>query len=258
VSARPKWSYVQARLQARHGDRLNEDEWHVLEAAKSIEQFIERSRATSLRRFTDRLHGRMSSDLIERLLRDAWRAYVAEVGAWVPQSWRPSVLWISYIPDLPVLDALLKGESPVWARADAVYVKFTEGDARRSAAALERSPLAPLAAANGGESTLAERWAIHWQSRWPGNRPADHRSLLDLLQRVKNHVERLRHADAQETSNPYRRDLAQAVTRIFRRRSETPVAVFCHLALVALDLERLRGGLVRRRLFEPSHAVGTA
>jgi len=25
--------------------------------------------------------------------------------------------------------------------------------------------------------------------------------------------------------------------------------VFCHLALVALDLERLRGGLVRRALF---------
>ena len=31
-----------------------------------------------------------------------------------------------------------------------------------------------------------------------------------------------------------------------------PVAVFCHLALVALDLERLRGGLVRRQLFEPA------
>jgi len=31
--------------------------------------------------------------------------------------------------------------------------------------------------------------------------------------------------------------------------------VFCHLALVALDLERLRGALVRRRLFEPAQEV---
>jgi hypothetical protein len=34
--------------------------------------------------------------------------------------------------------------------------------------------------------------------------------------------------------------------------------MFCHLALVALDLERLRGDLIRRRLFEPSHATEAA
>ena len=59
----------------------------------------------------------------------------------------------------------------------------------------------------------------------------------------------------QETSAPYRRDLAQTLTRIFRRHGGSPAAVFCHLALVALELERLRGDLVRRRLFEPSHAT---
>jgi hypothetical protein len=254
VSARPKWSYVQARLQARHGERLNDDEWRMLEAAKSIEQFIERSRATSLRRFTDRLNGRMSSDLIERLLREAWRAYVAEVAAWVPASWRAGVLWTSHIPDLPTIEALLKGESPAWARDDAVYVKFAESGGQRSAAALERSPLAALAPAHGRAETLAQRWAMHWQSLWPGNRPTDRRALLNLVQAVKSHVERLRQAAARETSNPYRRDLARALTRMFRRGNETPVAVFCHLALVALDLERLRGGLVRRRLFEPVRA----
>jgi hypothetical protein len=34
--------------------------------------------------------------------------------------------------------------------------------------------------------------------------------------------------------------------------------MFCYLALVALDLERLRGDLIRRRLFEPSHATEAA
>ena len=62
----------------------------------------------------------------------------------------------------------------------------------------------------------------------------------------------LTRAGPQEASAPYRRDLAQTVTRLFRRHGGTPVAVFCHLALVALDLERLRGDLVRRALFEPA------
>ena len=57
-----------------------------------------------------------------------------------------------------------------------------------------------------------------------------------------------------KSSAPYRRDLAHAVTRLFRRHGASPAAVFCHLVLVALDLERLRGGLVRRRLFEPASA----
>jgi hypothetical protein len=41
----------------------------------------------------------------------------------------------------------------------------------------------------------------------------------------------------------------RALLRLFRRHGGGPVAVFAHLALVALDVERLRGGLVTRVLF---------
>jgi len=37
---------------------------------------------------------------------------------------------------------------------------------------------------------------------------------------------------------------------LFRRCAGSPVAVFAHLALVALALEQLRGGIVVRSLFE--------
>ena len=43
--------------------------------------------------------------------------------------------------------------------------------------------------------------------------------------------------------------LDQSLTAAFRRHSQQPAAIFCHLGLVALDLERLRGGLVRRAVF---------
>jgi len=84
MSSIPRWSYVQARLQARHGERLQEPDWRVIEAARSIDQFIERARASSLRRFTERMNARMPSHVVERMLRDTWRVYVAELASWVP------------------------------------------------------------------------------------------------------------------------------------------------------------------------------
>lgn len=256
MSARPQWSYVQARLQARHGERLAEADWRALEAARSIDQYIERARASSLRRFTERLNARMSSHAIERALRDGWRAYVVEVAAWVPAEWRQAVLWTSHLPELPVIDALLKGELPGWAKQEPAFAELIERDAQRHAADRKRSQFAPLVAIGAAEETLAARWTAHWRALWP--KGADNRQLVKLVDMVRAHVEGLDRAGPQETSARYRRDLAQSLTRLFRRQSGTPAAVFSHLALVALDLEHLRGGLVRRRLFEESHAKDAA
>ncbi len=255
MSGSPRWSYVQARLQARHGERLQEADWRAIEAARSIDQFIERARASPLRRFTERVQARTSSHDAERMLRDAWRAYVAEVAGWVTAAWRQAVMWTSYVPDLPIIDALLKGEAPAWIGQDPIFAELAETDLRKRSAALINSPLTALFASGAHEETLAARWYTHWRSLWPHRRTADESALLDLAVTINAHVERVDHAGLQETSAPYRRDLARSLARLFRRHSGSPAAVFCHLALVALDLERLRGDLIRRRLFEPSHAT---
>ena len=65
MNGSPRWSYVQARLQARHGERLQEPDWRAIEAARSIDQFIERARASSLHRFIQGVDARMSSHAIE-------------------------------------------------------------------------------------------------------------------------------------------------------------------------------------------------
>ncbi len=144
MSADPHWRYVQARLQARHGDRLQEADWRALEAAQTADAFLERSRATSLRRFTEQLSAGMSSHAIERALRGAWRAYVDEVAGWLPTAWRPAVLWTALLPDLPAIDALLKGEAPAWTKQDPALALFTETDPAQRLAALQDSPFAPL------------------------------------------------------------------------------------------------------------------
>jgi len=181
---------------------------------------------------------------------------VTEVAGWVPAPWRQAVMWTSHVPELPIIDALLKGATPKWIRQDPVFAALTETDLRKRSAALANSLLDPLVASGVLEETFAARWYTHWRLLWPQHRMADHKSaLFDLAATINAHVERLYRAGTQETSAPYRRDLARSVTRIFRRHSASPAAVFSHLALVALDLERLRGDLIRRRLFEPSHAT---
>ena len=255
MSDSPRWSYVQARLQARHGERLREADWRAIEAARSIDQFIERTRASPLRRFTERAHARTSSHAIERMLRDAWRAYVTQVAGWVPMAWRQAVMWTSYFPELPIIDALLRGEAPAWIEHDPIFAQLAEADLRKRTAARTRSPFSAIVVS--GASSAAS-WYAHWRSLWPQHRVADHSALLDLAATINAHVERIDRAAQQEKSARYRRDLARSLTRLFRRHSGSPAAMFCHLALVALDLERLRGDLIRRRLFEPSHATEAA
>ena len=252
MSSRPRWSHVQARLQARYGERLDEPGWRALEAAQSVDQLIERARASPLRRFTERLNARMSSHTIERLLREAWRDYVAEVASGLPAGWRAAALWTSHLPLLPVIDALLRGAAPAWASQDPALAAFSEMDLPRRSAGSSHTPVAPLIASPSSQPTLAARWYTHWRSLWPKRQRHTEPALLDLTTQVTAHIQRLSAAAPQDTSDRYRRELERVVTRIFRRHVGSPAAVFSHLVLVALDLERLRGALVRRRLFAPA------
>lgn len=246
MSGRPSWSYVQARLQARHGERLSEGDWRVLEAARSLDQFIDRARATGLRRFAEPLNAGLGSHAIERLLRASWRAYVAEIASWSVAAWQPAILWTAPLPDLPAIDAILKGEAPRWAEQDSLLAGFL---AAERAAALRKSPLAALWPEPSRQDTIAARWHAHWRALMPAAED-ERRALSELAEAVQVHVAHLAQAGAREKSASYRPALARTVTRLFRRHAGTPVAVFCHLVLVALDLARLRGGLVRRALFE--------
>jgi hypothetical protein len=252
MNADPHWRYVLARLQARHGDRLTETSWHALEAARTADAFLERSRATALRRFTEQVSASMNTHAIERVLRGAWRAYVNEVAGWLPTAWRPAVSWTALLPDLPAIDALLKGETPAWIKQDPALALFTEPDRAQQLTALQASPFSPLLPIEGESLPLGARWARHWRALWPEQNTADRRALNTLAHAVQTHIEQLARAGAQESSATHRRDLERTATRLFRRHAASPTAVFSHLMLVGRDLERLRGGIVRRQLFAPA------
>jgi hypothetical protein len=231
MPTRSQWSYVQARLQARHGARLGEEGWRALEGAKSAEHFLARTRTTPLARFVARIDAQMSSHTMERILRTEWRDCVAELAGWVPAEWRPAVRWTRHLAELPIVDGVGGAPAPEWLGDDSELAAFSE-----------------TVADNGG--SVAARWFAHWRRLWPSRAKRERRALDRLCAIVMRHVDDLRRANVHDTSARHRQSLARGLVRLFRRHPASPTALFCHLALVALDLERLRGALIRRRLFQ--------
>lgn len=109
-------------------------------------------------------------------------------------------------------------------------------------------PELPLAA-DAADDESGTRWLAQWQRTMPAGAPAPAllRRAAELLMPSLAAAGGARGVAIE----PVRR----ALTKLFRRHAGSPVAVFAHLALVALDVERLRGGIVTRALLPPPQAA---
>ncbi|MGD9388586.1 MAG: hypothetical protein PVI87_10220, partial [Gammaproteobacteria bacterium] len=71
--------------------------------------------------------------------------------------------------------------------------------------------------------------------------------LEALLEEVRKHVDAMR-ASPEPDGRTLRNALAAAQARRFRRAAGTVVAVLAHVVLDGLELERVRAGVMARRL----------
>jgi hypothetical protein len=245
------FAYAQARIQARHGTRLTERDWRRLEAMHDVAQYLHTLRATSRARWVERITPGMSSHVVEARLRAEWRSYTQEIARLQPEPWQPAMAWTAYLVDLPVLDHLLRGGVVHrWMAEDQIYAPWARGDARERAQALAGSPVASLLQeASMGMPTL-RAWLSAWRRLWPRTSPAQSDPLESVIRAVIAHGAVLRTPTA-ASSFGLRLALAQRLCVLFRHHFETAAASIVHLLLEALDLERLRAGLVRRVLLEP-------
>ena len=87
-------------------------------------------------------------------------------------------------------------------------------------------------------------WLSHWRRLWPDDGAGDPglRLLVSL-------VERHRTGGDGDAAGDWRENLERRAVGILRRHRERPVTVFCHLLLCAVELHRLRQGLLQRTLF---------
>lgn len=242
-------AYAQTRIQARHGARPGADVWRHLHTSRDMGHFLEAARATSLRRWLARISEQSDVHAIERALRHELRAYTLEVAGWLPKAWLPSMSWTARLAELPLLERLLGPEAPPdWVALDPQLAPFAQVDRDRRVAAVRATDLAAVVDAVEAGRSAREGWSARWRELLPGKRGRKIRELHELAERVAEHLDRVPDGDDADGWR-LRAALEADLARTFRWNALRPVAIWAHLGLVALDVEKLRGALVRRNLF---------
>lgn len=240
--------YALTRVYARHGQRLDEAAWRRLEVSRDLGVYLAAVRSSELADWVSSFDAEHDCHTIERALRAQWRRYVDTVAAWHPQAWQAWLAWLAWLPALSLLAQMARPDPvPAWMLADTVYGPLAPGTPEERAAALANTVLAPLEPALAGRSSPGAAWSAHWQTLLPRSDARTQYCLDVLLQTMERHEQDL--LRAADTAEPLRSELANRMQRLLRIAEGTVIVTVCHLALVALDLERLRGGLARRCLF---------
>jgi hypothetical protein len=213
-----EFAYAQARIQSRHGQRLGERDWKTLESARSLPSYLERARSTAMAQFLAEIGPESQPHAVERNIRHGAARYAAEVASFAPNRWRPAIAWLGALARLPVLDGLAAGAAPPsWASDDPAL-----GDRQEAVGA---------------------RWLRQWRRLWPKGDA----SSAELSRLVAQSMRAIEAGGA--SGGTSREPLRRLLTRTFRSHGASPLAMIAHIGLALLDIERLRGGLIRRRLF---------
>jgi len=239
--------YAQARLSARLGDRPDELAWRRLEHVRELPALLDVARNSAFRRWIGGVSEVATPHAIEAALRGHWRDHVAEVGVWMPHAWRGAVAWCAILPDVPVVAHLAQGRPALaWMRDDPLFRDLVDIEPGTCPSALGVGPLAPLAAGWNQPGCFAAMWYAEWKCRAPAEGDATLRA--ELVWALRRHLAAFR--DPALTDGwPLRRVVEARLTLLFRRAMLDPMIAFAYIALVALDLERLRGELLRRAAF---------
>jgi hypothetical protein len=248
MSNTARFAYVQARLQARHGMRPDERVWRRLESVGELGAYLQVARNSTLRPWVAGLHAEHGAHDIEFTLRQQYRRTVDEVTQWMPAGWHGPVSWVRRLPDLPALQYLLTGDAaPGWLRNDPELRLFAADTPELRVQALQSSDYAPLLRDWQGGEPLYASWLEHWRRLWPeASRLVI--GLETLARLLRRHLGALSLYSG-SSSAPLQETLLRELNRAFRRYSFQPAAAFAHLGLVALDVQKLRGQLLQRAVF---------
>jgi hypothetical protein len=114
--------------------------------------------------------------------------------------------------------------------------------------AINASDCQPLLEAWQNNVPLLDAWQDHWLRLWPKTSSKHAAALARIASIFMTHIQNQTVSELDDSSAERSRLEGQLVWE-FRRSPMQPAAAFAHLALVALDLERLRGNIQYRVLF---------
>lgn len=243
------YAYMQSRVQSRHGLRPSAQVWQHLAGQQDLGNYLQLARRTELRPWVLGLHSSDSPHQLESALRRQLLDYIQDSAFWLPRPWRQAILWVQCLLDLPAVQFLLQGNNaPRWMLEDPRLRAHTLAGSELRMQTLQQSIYRPLVDAWQQQQALPLAWLRHWQSLWPRRAAGGHGELLQLIYVLQQHLQDFG-ALAPSQTWPQRRALVRKLEFLFRRCSFHPAALFTHLALVALDCERLRADLLGRQLF---------
>jgi hypothetical protein len=252
----PAFAYAQARIQARFAALAGEPEWQRLAGMRTLSAFVEEARLGPLRPWVKGLSGASDPHELERGLRALAWDLVDEVATWVPGPWQGAVAWVGWLAYLPVLEQAARGAPlPGWVAEDYRLRPLLGDDGRLDPMALARAGAGSLPVAgspgSGRPGSVSSSVAAAWLGEWRRRRPRVGRQgaadLRALERSIGAHLGAFRAADPADAWT-LRRALRERLRLRFHRQALGPVPIFCWLALALLDLERLRGELLRRAL----------
>jgi hypothetical protein len=246
---RKSFIYSYTRLQARHGMRPDEHIWQIVESKKELANYLQAARQTSLKNWLAGIQASDNHHAIETTLIKLYQDYILDIARWVPSAWRDAVRWVVVVPYLPAIQHLISGNSAQsWMLSHPDLKEFTATNLELRLDSFSQSPYAPLLAATQADQPVVEGWLAHWRALWPEKKPAQQQALNALINQVRQHREIFAQLSLNMTWRQ-RQQLTNKLTMLFRKYAYQPVAVFIHLLLVALDMERLRGAIMQRSLF---------
>jgi hypothetical protein len=240
--------YALTRVQSQYGNRPDSSEWRRLEASHDLGQYLEAARGSIFGPWVATLDRSREVHVIERSLRCAWRSYVRTIAAWHPQPWQPWLAWLEWLPTLGLI-ALLEhaGPVPAWLLADPILGPAVRRASAERPVAVKGTALAVFEPAIAGRVPLADLWLARWRELRPPIDAFTEQLLASVSRTVQEYSRMLALEGADAVA--LRDQLRERLNKLFRAAAGTLVATLCHLALMALDFERLRGGLVNRALF---------
>lgn len=238
---RAGFAYAQARLHARLDGRFTEADWRMLASSRDFGNCLEVVNQTAAAHITSRMDRTNNVHTVERVLREEWGVTVIEIAQWLPKKWRQALRWMTVLPHLRRFEySPDKADIPRWLRLTTEFGKDT-------------NLLRPGGGTNPTTVEVAEIWQNEWRLRLPSKQYATEleSALMPLLDRYLCNGS----PEAVGASKAWQ-NLTSTLKGLFRNQPQTPVAIFAYIGLIALDFERLRGGLVDRIIFSESFNRG--
>jgi hypothetical protein len=255
MTAVSDFAYAQARLQARYSWRADETVWLRLHNIDDLASYLQIAQQTALRPWVLGIGPGHDSHAIELALRQKYRQHVEEVASWMPAGWKIPLQWIRRLADLPVLQYLLAGGIALeWMRSDPDISKFTADDTALRLQAMSVAGCASLVNAWQQGDTLFSGWLSHWKKIQP-HKSKFSNGLQNMENLLHQHMQQLQtsHLQARQADVVLPTDydlLTDSMRIIFRRYAFQPAAVCAYLALIAVDIHRIRSDLMQRLLFQ--------